>query len=84
MTIRLLFKVNKMDKSKEENRNEITFCKKKIVFPIIQIILNVAVAICKFQSKLIYIGSFISSFDGIAYPFYIIIYLYRDFQKERI
>ena len=28
MTIRLLFKVNKMDKSKEENRNEITFCKK--------------------------------------------------------
>ena len=82
MTIRLLFKVNKMDKSKKENRNEITFCKKTIVFPIIQIILNVAVSICKFQPQLIYIGSFISSFDGIAYPFYIIIYTEIFKRKE--
>ena len=82
MTIRLLFKVNKMDKSKKENRNEITFCEKTIVFPIIQIILNVAVSICKFQPQLIYIGSFISSFDGIAYPFYIIIYTEIFKRKE--
>ena len=74
MTIRMLIKVYKVDKSIEEKRNEITFCIKTIVFPVIQIVLNITMTFFKLFTNHIYIGSFLSSFNGIAYPFYIIFY----------
>ena len=55
MTIRMLIKVYKMDKSKEEKRNEITFCIKTIVFPIIQIVLNIIMTFFKLLTNYIYI-----------------------------
>lgn len=86
MTVRMLFKVNQMDKNKEENRKEITFCKKTIVFPIIQIVLNVTMTVFKVQHDYIYIGNYLSSFNGIAYPIYIIIYteIFKKKKKEEV
>ena len=82
MTIRMLIKVYKMDKSIEEKRNEITFCIKTIVFPVIQIVLNITMTFFKLFTNHIYIGSFLSSFNGIAYPFYIIFYT-EIFRKKK-
>ena len=82
----MLFKVNKMDKNKEEKRKETTSCKKTIVLPTTQIVLNVTMTVFKVQHDYIYIGNYLSSFNGIAYPIYIIIYteIFKKKKKEEV